>query len=138
MNSGNDEVYVYFSDVSGSNSGGLFRASRLLGVRPLSTTTTTIHFEPQTHDATSAGAAVDVVTITHDATVQTGFTKNADGTRTAVTIPAFEVICEGLAEIFTQNPNRTMIVVADDQNRLFAKNLPMKTTTLGTSIAFDA
>lgn len=133
MNSGNDEVYLYFSDTTGSNSGGLFRKSRLLGVRPAGSTTTTIHFEPQTHDCTETGAAVDVVTITHDATMITHYL--SDGT--AVTKDTFDVICEGLVECFTQNPNRGMVVVSDDQNGLFAKNLPMKTTTMATSIVFD-
>ena len=120
MNYGNDDAYIYFKHAV--DNAAVFKANRFIGIRPLSTTTSTVHFLAQTHD----NDADDVVTITHVAN------KFAEVAKT---------ICAALDHA---GANRQSFTVARDDTTLetmdAGKNTPLHTTALmtGVSITFDA
>ena len=122
MNYGNEEHYVYFADTHGNNHGGVFKASSFLGARPLSTTTTTLHFAGMTHD----NDADDIITITHSANAYAEVVKT---------------VCAALSR---KGGDVKMTTVADDDNALFldaGNRTPLSDfggILTGTSIAFDS
>ena len=120
MNNGNDDVYLYFADTSGTSHAGLFKASRFLGIRPGNSgaTTTEIKFLAQTHD----NNAVDTVTLTHAASTAT------NGIHTAIVRAVTDALCA------SSTGNRKMITVVDDQLGILMRNCPPCTT----AITFDA
>ena len=98
------EHYLYFAEGGGANAtteASMFKASRFVGVEPITATTTGIYFESPMGDGDGGGGAGDLITVTH-----------ADTHATANSYHRAKLIAEAMVEACNAGPHAAGSVIS--------------------------